>query len=1546
MKTTDTDQEMRELLKASLAKIKELKGRLAAIEEAGIEPLAIVGMACRFPGGADSPAAFWELLEEGRDAVRSLDERWALAGAPPGADLPRWAGLLAGPVDRFDAAFFGISPREAISLDPQQRLLLEIAWEALEDAGIPAGSLEGSRTGVFAGAMNGDHARLVARLPRRLKDAYSFTGNLLSLAAGRVSYALGLQGPAAVVDTACSSSLVAVHLASQSLRARECDLALAGGVNLILDPSPMEDAAATQALSPEGRSKTFDALANGFARGEGCGLVVLKRLSDARRDGDRIWALLRGSALNQDGRSTGLTAPSVRAQEAVLREALRNARVEPGEVGFVETHGTGTSLGDPIEVEALRAVLGAPRPDGSVCTLGAVKTNLGHLEAAAGVAALIKTVLALHHESIPANLHLRRVNPRLRIEGTALTLATEPVPWPRGGQPRFAGVSAFGMSGTNAHVVLEEAPAAEPREAAPPRSAELVVLSARSEAALNTAAARLHEHLERHPELGLGDVAFSLARTRSALEYRLSLVAGSREELLLALAVAAKGGTPAGAARGRLDAGGALPRVVLVFPGQGGQWLGMGRQLLAEEPVFRAAVEACDRALAHELGPGADWSLPGELSAEPAASRLGRIDVAQPVLFAMQIALAALWRSWGIEPSAVVGHSMGEVAAAHVAGALSLEDAVAVICRRSLLLRRISGQGEMALVELTVPEAEAALVGYEQRLSVAVSNSPRSTVLSGDPAALAEVLSALEARGVFCRRVKVDVASHSPQVDPLRGDLIAALAALTPRAAAVPVRSTVTGAALAGPELVAGYWADNLRQPVRFAGAVEALLGEGYGLFVEVSPHPVLTPAIEEMRAAAASRGAVVGSTRREQPERRALLEALGGLWAQGATVAWDGLFAATARRVPLPSYPWQRERYWLDVAQVRSLAAAEDLPAVVRYDDDVVATGTHATEHDDPGAGPSRRGEDWFIELDWEPAAAPAPRSSSGRILLLGDTGGLGAALGAALETEGYTVSRSASFPADASAEPAPSAVVHLGSLEDDGTLGAPGIEASLRRGPDSVLSLVQALAGSETAAPPRLWLVTRGAQAVDGLAVSVLQAPLLGLARVLAMEHPELRCACVDLDPARPDGEVRALVAEIVGDGDEQEIALRGGARRVARLVRRSPEARPSASAGPPAPAFPLRADGTYLVTGGLGGLGLRVAGWLAGKGAGHLVLVGRSGAASAEQKAAVTALEARGARVSVVRADVAVRAQIEPVLAEIAASGAPLCGVVHAAGVLDDGVLAQQSPARLRAVMAPKALGAWHLHELTRDLPLDFFVLYSSAAGLLGSPGQGNYAAANTFLDALAHQRRALGLPALAIDWGAFSEVGLAAARDDRGARLAERGAAGMTPDEGHAALERLLASGAVQMAVAPLDMRTWAEFHPAAAASPMFARLRTAAPAPPADAEGLAERLARAEPAARTALLQGFVRGAVSRVMRIPESQLAESEPLVRLGLDSLMGVEIKHRLKRETTVDVPMTRLLRDLSVTRLAQLLLDGMSAPAAAAAERRETTAWMDTEL
>src|SRR5262245_29253568 len=743
-------------LKHALLALKKMRSRLEEVEQTRTEPIAIIGLGCRFPGGVNDPDSFWRLLRSGADAIREIpSNRWDVNELyDPNPDSigemnTKWAGMLED-VDKFDADFFGISPREAISMDPQQRILLEVGWEALENAGQTAESLAAGQTGVFVGVMTDDYGKLQRKNEDPgSTDVYTMTGSDIGSTAGRLSYILGLQGPSMAVCAGCASSLVTVHLACQSLRNQECKLALAGGVNLILSPEYSLYMSRVGALSSDGHCKTFDASANGYVRAEGCGVVVLKRLSDAVADSDNILAVIRGSAVNHNGRHNGYTTPNGLAQQALIRTALKNGGIEPSQVSYVEAHGTGTSLGDPIEVRALGTALGEGHSKERPLIIGSTKTNIGHLEPAAGVAGLIKVVLALKHREIPPHLHLKEKNPHITWEELPITIPTELTPWDAIDGRRIAGISAFSLFGTNAHVIVEEfqqlSPVDQPEELAP-EIAQLLPISAKSPDALRALAELYRDYLMNEAGGSLEDICYTAGARRAHHHHRLALAGRSRKELVQSLNAFLEGEPDSGASSGCRD-NGSLQKVVFVFPGQGSQWFRMGRELLQQEPIFREAMEQCEKAMLEYV----DWSLLNELKVDEAESRLKEIDVIQPTLFAIEVSLAALWRSWGIEPDAVVGHSMGEVAAAYVAGALKLEDAVRIICLRSRLLKRMSGKGGMASVEFTVEEARRALVGYEDRVSIAVSNSRRSTVLSGDTEALRELLETLEERGIFCR---------------------------------------------------------------------------------------------------------------------------------------------------------------------------------------------------------------------------------------------------------------------------------------------------------------------------------------------------------------------------------------------------------------------------------------------------------------------------------------------------------------------------------------------------------------------------------------------------------------------------------------------------------------------------------------------------------------------------------------------------------------------------------------------------------------------------
>jgi len=902
---------------------------MAALDHApapgGHQAIAVVGLACRLPGGATSPDRFWDLLRSGEEtSVEIPADRWdvdAYYSASPGAPgkmCTRRAHLLER-VDTFDPLFFGISPREASQMDPQQRLLLELAWEGVEDAGIAPPSLAGSKTGVFVGVMWSDYRLLGAEDSSRL-TLHSGTGAAPGVVANRVSYVMGLRGPSLAVDTACSSSLVAIHLACQSLRAGESTLALVGGVNLLLSPATMVAMSSFGALSADGRCKAFDARADGYGRGEGGAVLVLKPLEQARADHDRIHCVIHGSAVNQDGRSEGLSAPDPLAQAAVLREAYEAATIRPAQVQYVEAHGAGTALGDRSEAEALGAVFASGRA--ARLPVGSVKTNIGHLEAAAGIAGVVKVALSMAHRQLPPSLHFE--TPAVDLDRLGLDVATELRDWGRTDEPLLAGVSSFGWGGTNAHVVVgsearqtassDAGPhAASPDDAGGP--AQLLVLSAHTPRALRQRATQLARHLADHPEVPLVDLCRTTSAGRAHLPHRLAAVVTTSPDLRRELA--AHGADepcqvlvkdPSAPTRPG-SAGG----VAFVVSGAGSNWVGMGRSLLREEPRFARALAACDAALAPHLG----WSVLARLSAgQDDTLPMDRSDVAQPTLFALSVALSDLWRAWGVAPDAVVGHSQGEIAAAAIAGILSLDDAALLISRRSQLLRRIAGQGAMAVVGLPAGQTAARLDRLQGGLSVAAIDSRSATVVSGSPDAVDSLLEGLDAEGVFCRRVQVDIASHSQQVEPLRDDLISALASLNPRAGTIPFYSTVTGGVVDGPSLGASYWFDNLRNPVRFARTMQRLLDDGYRSFVETSPHPLLAHAMTSALETASATGVVVPSLRRGEGSRAQVLAALGALYVAGAPVDWERHHGGRRRPVSLPPYPFQRERYWLSPSQ------------------------------------------------------------------------------------------------------------------------------------------------------------------------------------------------------------------------------------------------------------------------------------------------------------------------------------------------------------------------------------------------------------------------------------------------------------------------------------------------------------------------------------------------------------------------------------------------------------------------------------------------------
>ncbi|MFF5011443.1 SDR family NAD(P)-dependent oxidoreductase [Streptomyces phaeochromogenes] len=921
---THDEEKLLTYLRRATTELRQSQQRLHQVEEKATEPVAITGMACRFPGGVHSPEELWELVAAGGDAISDFPDNrgWDVAGTydpnpdQPGRTYVRQAGFLYEAAE-FDAEAFGISPREALAMDPQQRLLLETSWEAIERARIPPLSLRGESVGTFVGFNNGDYATNVRRLPQGM-EGHMGTGGMASIMSGRIAYFFGLEGPAVSLDTACSSSLVALHLACQALRNGECSMALAAGVTLMCGITGFVEFSRQRVLAADGRCKAFGAGADGFGPSEGVGVLLLERLSDARRSGRPVLAVVRGSAVNQDGASNGLAAPNGPAQERVIEHALASARLAPADVDAVEAHGTGTTLGDPIEAQALLAAYGRGRGPDHPLWLGSVKSNIGHTGSAAGVAGVIKTVMALRRELLPRTLHAQEPSPRVDWSVGGVELLREARPWTRGDRIRRAGVSAFGISGTNAHVILEEAPRAEDTSwsenvpAAPVRASASeepsggpalalvpIVLSGAGPDALRTQAARLRDHLTAHPELPLADCAFSTASTRSARAHRGVVIAGDRATALDGLAALAEGRPAENVVTGVARS---VSGVVMVFPGQGSQWAGMATELMAHSPVFAERMRQCDEALA----PYVTWSLVDVL-ADPDGHGLERVDVVQPVLWAVMVSLAGLWRSFGAVPAAVLGHSQGEIAAAVTAGALTLEDGARVVALRSRELLALSGGGGMASLPFAVEHVKELIADTD--LSIAAVNGPSATVVSGGT----QEIDDLVARVPEARRIPVDYASHSAQVDGIGEDILRALDGIAPRPGPVPFFSCVTGGTHDLTGLNPQYWVDNLRGRVRFHDAVGAVLGQGHRVFIECSPHPVLAPGVEETAADRGVEAAVISTLHRSDGGLPRLITALAEAYVRGVPIDWAALFAGTeATVVDLPTYAFQRRRYWL----------------------------------------------------------------------------------------------------------------------------------------------------------------------------------------------------------------------------------------------------------------------------------------------------------------------------------------------------------------------------------------------------------------------------------------------------------------------------------------------------------------------------------------------------------------------------------------------------------------------------------------------------------
>lgn len=1435
------------------------------------ESIAIIGMAMRFPGHINNAGDYWNVLINGLDCISDIPEdRWLktfYTSESGNEKIPKRQFGFIDEVDKFDQSFFDISPLELENIDPQQRIILELTHEAFENAGIDVLSLTGSNTSVFMGLDNVDYETRSYRMADLSKlTPYAYIGQSHSALSGRVSYLMGLNGPNFTLDAGCAAGLTAVHTGCKSLLNRECDMAVTGAANLILDPELSFSFETMNALAPDSRCKSFDDSGDGYVRSEGCAVLILKRQSDAERDRDNILALIKGSAINQDGRSKRFTAPSTKAQGALHQKALNDAQLHQTDIDYIETHGTGTKVGDPAEMRGIMFCYENYRTKEKPLLLGSVKSNLGHMEATSGLASIIKMTLAFQHNLIPKSIHFKNPNQLIDWEKIPVEYVCQHKEWQPSDKVRFAGVSSFGVTGCNAHVILSEAKENVIQYPTVRNDIFILPLSAKNENALLQLAKKYSNFIES-TDYALEDICSMAALRRAHFPLREVFIATHKNELIQQLKDFSESNIyeviPAMNNEGDI-------KNVFIFPGQGAQWIQMGKHLYDHEIVYKRALDEISGVYKNYVA----WDLIEEINKDKYTSRLSEIDIVQPVLIAVEIALANLWMSKGIMPDIVVGHSMGEIAAAYVAGNISLHEAAQIIITRSRLMKTLSGKGGMGATDLTLDEANELLKGYDNRLSVAVMNSKNSTVLSGEVEVLDALFDQLEKQERFNKKVNVDVASHSAQMNAIKDELESALQDIHPKNSTIQFYSTVKNNILNGEELDANYWAANLREPVQFGNVIQQISETCNAIYIEMSPHPVLLHAVNENVQDKAAISLVTGSFSKEKNEQVEFYKNYTKLYTANVSFNWKNIYTDFGKFIVLPNYAWQKERYWIDEipkGKITEKATTKNI-------------------------------NDNLYEIIRK-EIFPESNSSPKNILMVKDDFGYYQVVQDQLQKFGSNV-RVVNYNDDLQGIEMDT-VLHMGTLSTE-SIYSYKYDCGIK-------SLQKIVKHISTRKDIKIIMVTNGANIVqEDTLVNLNASMLIGVLRTIQNEYSSVSFHQIDISSDILETEVRKIPALMFADNKYKEFIVRNE-KVFTSIIQKSTD-RTSVKK--------IKPHQTYIVTGGNNGLGLETVKWLVKNGATDIAIISRSGLNEVAQSA-INEIENKKVQVKSYLADVANVYELKSVITQIKLQQPEINGVFHAAGILDDAMFENLTQEKFEHAIHAKANGAWNLHKLLQQETLDFFVAFSSGSSVLGTAGQSNYAAANAFLDGLICYRRNNSLSGLSVNWGTVSDIGLASQHENRANRLKGLGIEPIHPDTLFSYFDKLFLSDTIQVTAIDIHFPKWIESNPGMEDNYFYSSILNKNE----NRSQLVEQPSNSNTFTNVEDARKYVKEQIklniASATKMHFHKIKEDDTFKSYGLDSLLALQIKNKLQKDIGVPLNVSVIWSYPTVNKLTNFIVN-----------------------